>query len=102
MNLTRSSACGRATLPRSSKAPNPLPDCRRRRLLGSTSTSTSCQAGLKLTESFDAHLPLDDEKREALFSKLSDPNFCAQVSLETTQATKAVEFTGKVFTPVPW
>jgi len=60
------------------------------------------RAGLKLTESFDAGLPLDDERREALFSRLSDPGFCAQVSLETTRATKAVELTGKVFTPVPW
>ena len=93
----------------------PFNCCRRRCRLGlrstsSTSTSSSpspilsvCRAGLKLTESFDAHLYIDDnEKREALFSRLSDPNFCAQVSLETTRATKRVEFTGKVFTPVPW
>lgn len=115
LNLTRASVSGTKQLPRSATAPNSLGDRRRRLglLLRSTSTSTSpssplpsslliCRAGLKLTESFDASLPLDDEKRDALFSRLSDPNFCAQVSLETTQATKAVEFTGKVFTPVPW
>lgn len=96
-------------------------NCLRRRRLGlfvrstfSSSSSSSpssrrgalarvrVRAGLKLTESFDASLPLDDERREALFARLSDPGFCAQVSLETTRATKAVEFTGKVFTPVPW
>lgn len=98
--------------------PNPIGgNCRRRRLGlvrstsppsvergGSRGASLACvvRAGLKLTESFDASLPLDDEKREALFARLSDPGFCAQVSLETTRATKAVEFTGKVFTPVPW
>ena len=84
----------------SATAPNhPLVgNCCRRRL----SSDLLCRAGIKLTESFDASLPLDDEKREALFARLADPNFCAQVSLETTQATKAVEFTGMVFTPVPW
>ena len=118
--ITRASAGKEARQLSSATAPNQLVgNCRRRRLAGlvllrsSTSSSSPspsppppsllvCRAGLKLTESFDASLPLDDEKREALFARLSDPNFCAQVSLETTQATKAVEFTGKVFTPVPW
>ena len=123
--LTRASAGEARQLLRPYAAtPNPIGGncrCRRLGLARSTSSSSSspsrsppppsgrgrrgapaCRAGLKLTESFDASLPLDDEKREALFSRLSDPNFCAQVSLETTQARKAVEFTGKVFTPVPW
>ncbi len=102
MALTRASAGeARQILRSSATAPNPLVgNCCRRRLglplCSSTSSSPSpsllvCRAGLKLTESFDASLPLDDEKREALFSRLSDPNFCAQVSLETTQATKVVK-----------
>ena len=100
-----SSSSSSSSTSSSSRSPPPLSSL----LVRSTSSSSPsrsllvlCRAGLKLTESFDASLPLDDERREALFSRLSDPNFCAQVSLETTRATKAVEFTGKVFTPVPW
>ena len=76
--------------------------CRRRRPsdLLSLGSTTACR--VKLTESFDAHLHLDDEQREALFALLSAPEFCARVSLEATRATKQVEFDKKVFVPVPW
>jgi hypothetical protein len=111
--LIRASVGGTTQLPRAATAPSAPGHCRRRgpprfrssSSLTSTPSSPSlliCRAKLKLIESFDANLPLDDEKREALFLRLSDPGFCAQVSLETTKATKAVEFANMVFTPVPY
>lgn len=65
-----------------------------------STTTTTCR--VKLTESFDAHLHLDDQQRDALFAALSDPSFCARVSLEATGARKAVAFDDKIFEPVPW
>ena len=59
--------------------------------------------GLKVVENFNAEFELQPEAKEALHSLLGSEAFSKQVVQQCQLADDVkVEFTGKLFQPVPW